>query len=554
MEIRINEAKALLGLSDALFEEGRYHEAESSYKNSLDLSEQMNTLETKWRAIYGLARIKLSSDPQKAEELLRKAVDVIEKMRSEIKIEQLKESFTDNKLSVYEALIKLLADKGKIAESFEIAERSRSRNFIDLLGNSPLTLNREIDQALYEKQKLMRQRIEETESLLSQSGESAERKTYQKRLIELNHEYQNLLLQIQAENPQLSSMISVIPLEAKQLLKHLEPDTALISFYMLEAEIFCWIIRKDNNRMESASEIMLIRIDADRKIFGRDILEYRRMIQNLEPVEELSKKLYSLLIKKTIPHLEGVKNIGIIPHGALHYLSFSTLYSGKIFLAEDFSIFYLPSASVWKYTKSRRQAKKNTNVLAIGNPDLGDPVFDLPFSEHEVDSIRWNFPNITVLTKERASEEWVVKNIGKFGIIHLASHGEFNPVNPLFSAIKLSKTGEYDGNLETSEVFGLQINADMVVLSACQTGLGKVTGGDDVIGLNRAFFYAGTHTVVSSLWRVSDVSTALLVKEFYRKYKTGNKADSLKYAILHVKNRYPHPGYWGAFTLVGDYE
>jgi CHAT domain-containing protein len=147
----------------------------------------------------------------------------------------------------------------------------------------------------------------------------------------------------------------------------------------------------------------------------------------------------------------------------------------------------------------------------------------------------------------------VVNNIEKFGIIHMASHGEFNPVNPLFSAIKLSKGEDTDGNLEAAEIFGLKINADVVVLSACQTGLGKVTGGDDVIGLNRAFFYAGTHTIVSSLWRVSDISTAVLVKQFYRQYATHSKADSLRMAILHVKQRHPHPSYWGAFTLVGDY-
>jgi len=216
-------------------------------------------------------------------------------------------------------------------------------------------------------------------------------------------------------------------------------------------------------------------------------------------------------------------------------------------------LFYLPSASVLDYTLGKRIHEKKLSVLAIGNPDLGDPVFELPFAEHEVASIQWNFPQITSLTKNRATESWVVNNIEKFGIIHMASHGEFNPVNPLFSAIKLSKGEDTDGNLEAAEIFGLKINADVVVLSACQTGLGKVTGGDDVIGLNRAFFYAGTHTIVSSLWRVSDISTAVLIKQFYRQYVSHSKADSLRMAILHVRQRHPHPSYWGAFTLVGDY-
>ena len=129
-------------------------------------------------------------------------------------------------------------------------------------------------------------------------------------------------------------------------------------------------------------------------------------------------------------------------------------------------------------------------------------------------------------------------------------------MNPLYSAIKLSgktKKENEDGDLNASEIFSLKTKADMIFLSACQTGLGKITEGDDVIGLNRAFFYAGTHTIVSSLWRVSDISTAILIKQFYRKYTKNTKADSLRKAILHVKRKFPHPGYWGAFILTGDY-
>ena len=196
----------------------------------------------------------------------------------------------------------------------------------------------------------------------------------------------------------------------------------------------------------------------------------------------------------------------------------------------------------------------------MGNPDLGDPVFDLPFAEQEVGTIKWNFPKVTVLTRDEATESWVREHISEFNIIHIASHGEFDPVNPLMSAIKLASPKDTngakpksDGNLEAGEIFGMTITADMVFLSACQTGLGKITAGDDVVGLNRSFFFAGTHTVISSLWRVSDVSTAVMIKTFYRLYRNQNKADCLRKAAMHVKTHYPHPGYWGAFTLVGDY-
>jgi CHAT domain-containing protein len=148
----------------------------------------------------------------------------------------------------------------------------------------------------------------------------------------------------------------------------------------------------------------------------------------------------------------------------------------------------------------------------------------------------------------------VREHIGEFGIVHLASHGEFDPINPLFSAIRLTPDRKANGKLQADEVFGLNITADLVVLSACQTGLGDIRGGDDVVGLNRAFIFAGTHALMSSLWRVSDVSTAILMKQFYREYARGDKAGSLRKAMLHVKNRYPHPGYWGAFVLTGDYQ
>ncbi len=548
----INEAKALLGLGEAYLAV-QNTDAEKAFRDALSLSEAMQIRETQWRAVFGLAKLNLEQDPDAAEKLLKKAVDIIEAMRAEIKIEQLKESFVDNKSSVYETLVSVLINKGKTIEAFEVAERSRARNFIDLLGNQQLSFGNAIDQKSYEKQKSLRRRMDETRMLLARSQDKAEQEIYKTNLKNLTNEYDDLMLDIQARNPELASMITVSPLNAEDLVDKLDNNVALLAYYVLPKEILCWKITHKGSGGD-AENITLYRTPLGRDSFGQAILDYRRMIQNLEPLEIQSKELSTWLLSQVLPDLDGITKLGIIPHGPLHYLSFSTLFDGEKYLIDDFSIFYLPSASVWDYTLSRRFKTKNVKVLAIGNPDLGDPLFNLPFAEHEVEAIKWNFPEITVLKGDKATEEWVDEHISEYGIIHMASHGEFDAVNPLFSAIKLSKDDNQDGNLEAAEVFGLKINADMVVLSACQTGLGKITKGDDVIGLNRAFFYAGTHTIVSSLWRVSDVATAVLIKDFYRQYLAHNKADSLRNAMLHVKSRYPHPGYWGAFTLVGDYE
>ena len=167
--------------------------------------------------------------------------------------------------------------------------------------------------------------------------------------------------------------------------------------------------------------------------------------------------------------------------------------------------------------------------------------------------MKFNFPKIEILTKEKATEAWVIKNIERFRVIHFASHGEFDPVNPLLSALKLTRSPGSDGDLAAHEVFGLRLSADLVTMSACQTGLAKIEGGDELIGLNRAFLYAGTQSILSTLWRVSDASTAVLIKHFYRGYTEQPKADSLRHSMRAVREYYPHPAYWAAFALTGDW-
>ena len=554
---RINEAKAMLGIAEAYAALDNNTEAEKYFNQANKLSSSMCIRETQWRAIFGLAKLDLlKGNQQSARKYLYDALKIIENIRTEIKIEQLKDSFIIDKNKVYETLCKLLADQKKDTEAFSVAERSRSRNFIDLLGNQDLRLNNKLDQAFFENQKVIKTAIHSYETRLAQAKDQTDRQAYQKTISKLHDDYKDLMLDIQMKNPQLASFVSIEPVQIDKLKMSLDTDVALLSYYVLPDEILIWIIKNDG--------IQLYRKSVGKEWLFQSILDYRRMIQNLEPLEDYSKSLFYHLLTPVIGQLENIKILGIIPHGFLHYLSFATLMgdisnNDEGYLIDRFAIFYLPNASILDYAISRRKNEKNLKVLAIGNPDLGDPVFDLPFAEFEVNSIKWNFSDITVLTRKKASERWIRNNIEKFGIIHLASHGEFDPINPLFSAIKLSKGNingeqiETDGNLETQEVFALNLQADMVVLSACQTGLGKITHGDDIIGLNRAFFYAGTHTLISSLWRVSDISTAILIKNFYRQYVHNNKAESLRQAIFHVKKDYPHPGYWGAFNLVGDY-
>ncbi|MHB8058537.1 MAG: CHAT domain-containing protein [Desulfuromonadaceae bacterium] len=544
---KVNLAKIYLARGDAEAELKQAAAAEGSYRSALEIADALLLREVRWRALFGLARLqKNGGDTLKAVASYQQALETVEGLRAEIKLDQLKDGFLADKMDVYSGLVGLLVDLQRNDEAFAVAERSRSRNLIDILGRQRLSLSGSVDQELYDRQNRLKEQLLEQENLSVQAANPNERARYAAALEKLRGDYQDLLIDIERKRPELLTLVKVTPTTLDDIRKLLEPGVVLLSYYQLADRLLCWKIDK------GGATLMIRNVTA--KDLAVKISSYRRMLQNLEPLEKQSRELYDLLVGESLAGSGTIRALGIIPHGSLHYLAFATLSDGRDYLVDRQRLFYLPAASVLKYTLARRAPVKNQHILAVGNPDLGDPSLDLPFAEREAGTLRWNYPDVTTLTRERATESWIREHISEFGVIHIASHGEFDPVNPLFSAIRLAKDGKADGKLQAEEIFGLDIRADLVVLSACQTGLGDIRSGDDVVGMNRAFIFAGTHSLMSSLWRVSDVSTAIMMKQFYRNYTTYGKAESLTRAMQHVKNRYPHPGYWGAFVLTGDYQ
>ncbi|MDD2271381.1 MAG: CHAT domain-containing protein [Desulfuromonadaceae bacterium] len=544
---KVNLAKIYLARGDAETELKQAVAAEGSYRSALEIADALLLREVRWRALFGLARLQRNGgDTAKAVASYQQALETVEGLRAEIKLDQLKDGFLADKMDVYSGLVSLLVDLQRSDEAFAVAERSRSRNLIDILGRQRLSLSGSVDQELYDRQNRLKEQMLEQENLSVQAVNPKERARYTEALEKLRGDYQDLLIDIERKRPELLALVKVNPTTLADIRKLLEPGVVLLSYYQLADRLLCW-------KIDSNGATLIIK-DVTAKDLGAKISSYRRMLQNLEPLEKQSRELYDLLVGQQLAGAGPIRALGIIPHGSLHYLAFATLSDGRDYLVDRQQLFYLPTASVLKYTLARRSPVKKQHILAVGNPDLGNPSLDLPFAEREAGTLRWNYPDVTTLTRERATESWIREHISEFGVIHIASHGEFDPVNPLFSAIRLAKDGKADGKLQAEEIFGLDIKADLVVLSACQTGLGDIRSGDDVVGMNRAFIFAGTHSLMSSLWRVSDVSTAIMMKQFYRNYTTYDKAESLTRAMQHVKNRYPHPGYWGAFVLTGDYQ
>jgi CHAT domain-containing protein len=266
----------------------------------------------------------------------------------------------------------------------------------------------------------------------------------------------------------------------------------------------------------------------------------------------LSGKLYDHLIR-SVENFVHTKNLIVVSHGILHYLPFNTLYNGKEYLIDRYCLSHLPSSSVIKFLKERK-VHEGKQVLVFGNPDLGDPKYDLKYAEKEALNISKIFPESKLFLKSEATET-AFKNIGGgFNYIHFACHGKFDAGSSLNSGIYLGKDSRNDGRLTVGELYSTRLDTELVTLSACETGMGAIKQGDDVVGLTRGFLYAGSNSIVASLWKVDDVATSQLMAEFYSRLGSTGKREALREAQLIVKAQYKHPYYWAAFHITGKTE
>ncbi len=248
-------------------------------------------------------------------------------------------------------------------------------------------------------------------------------------------------------------------------------------------------------------------------------------------------------------HIRGDRLI-IVPHDVLHYLPFGALRTPEgRWLIEDYTITTLPSASVLKFLPGK-EARAAAGALALGNPDVG-PALHLRYAEREAQAVGQRYQGATVLVRDQATETRAKALSGAAGLLHFATHGELNEKDPLSSALLLVPDGKEDGRLEVREIFGLDLKAKLVVLSACETGLGKLSKGDELVGLQRAFLYAGTPAVVTTLWKVDDRASYYLMQAFYDNLDESGPAVALRHAQLATLRDFPHPFAWASFVLTG---
>ncbi|MBI9044711.1 MAG: tetratricopeptide repeat protein [Anaerolineaceae bacterium] len=549
---------AYTNLAWANLEAGDYESGVKYSQQSLDLWSQLGDRRGEFHTLFNLGMAyEQKGDSQTALETYIKAINVLESIISDLSVDAYQSAFTDQFTEVYLRAIRLLEELGEPEASFELSERARARAFLDSMGDQYPPVMDPADSELLEEEGLLRKEIFAIENsmittmaLPSTQRDEAFTTSLQNDLAEKQKDYQDLLSKIALENSQLSTLITIGTITIPDVQAMLDDQTTLISFLLTDKTSLAYVIT--NNSFD------LINLNNTADSIKSAVENFRGLgLANPNGPTPLSlTTLYDDLIRPLESHI-NTPVVGLIPHQSLHYLPFSALFDGSNFLGEKFSIFYLPSASSLPFVKQKNN-RTIGNPVILGNPTPPDTSLpSLQFAAEEANQIA-NIFFSEVLLEGNAKESILNTQLAGSGILHLAAHGTYNPEAPMFSRIWLAEDETQDGRLNVYEVYGLELQTvDLVTLSACQSNLGELSSGDELVGLSRAFLY-GAPTVVASLWSVDDQATSELMIAFYTHISEGmGKAEALQVAQRDIRNsqehpEWVHPYYWAAFVLNGD--
>lgn len=514
-------------------ETGRLTEAKTGFDALLTQPSARANGDILWLLLYDRGRIsEKESDLSSAARFYAEAVDAIERQRSTLNSETSKIGFVGSKQNVYRDLIRVLMSQGQISSAFEYVERAKARALVDMLAGKRDFAVANADPERVRELLSAEDAAETNARAMDTSGTFEQKRT----LVVKTRQA------LATQAPELSSLVSVSASQTSEVQQALANDETLVEYYYSGENLYVFVVTRDAVTAVRTSALQL----------DDDVQAFRKSLQSGDSRWKTdSGRLFERLIRPVKERFRST-NLTIVAHGSLHYLPFNALHDGSRFLVETYSIRLLPAATVLKFLQSPVGQKPGT-LLAFGNPDLKDSRYDLAFAQAEAQNIVRIFPTSRALMRGQATKTAFQRYATDFRMLHVASHGEFDPAKPLTSSLLLAPDMGSDGRLSVSDLYSMRIDADLVTLSACETGLGRIANGDDVVGLTRGFLYAGTRSVVASLWQVDDRATGELMTAFYKSLAKGTgKREALRAAQVGFLKTEPNPFFWAAFQLTGS--
>jgi len=498
------------------------------------------------------------NDDVAAEALFERAIVVIEDLRAPLPSEEFRAAFSANKLVPYGELVRLYLGRDTPAATvaaLRAVERARARALLDLVGGALDVRAASDDPRDAELLRQIEELREDLNWLYSQINrppdDSGSRgavglasfheatRGREQRIGELTR---------RVSQRSSSERITLIePIEVDRLCRALGDDTALVEYVALDGELFAFVV--------TGSGVQVVRQLAREDEVDAAIASFRFQIGSLLHGSARLHGHMDQLVGRTLHHLQhlydlvlrpldsliGDRRLIVVPQRALHYLPFHALHDGTAYVIERREVSYAPSAAILERTL-RTPARSIERALLLGVSDERAPRV-----RDEVIALGALFPDGTTLLDGAATRDALRERVGKADLLHLACHGQFRPDNPLFSALRLA-----DGWLTVRDVYELDLQAELVTLSACETGMSHVAPGDELLGIARGFLSPGTPSLVVSLWTVDDAATLALMTTFYEQLRAGHRpAAALRAAQVLLLRTQPHPYYWSAFSLIG---
>jgi CHAT domain-containing protein len=495
------------------------------------------------------------------------SIEELEQLRGRLMVE-FRADFLEDKQVVYEDIVSLYLDMDQPRQGLEYAERAKSRALLDLLsyrldlgiqakGEADRPLVEELTRMRTERDRLYR-RWESNQDPRGRGGTSSngDQQKVQRDVLALEKQITGLWHKLLIRNADYAREAALWHVRTEPIQPYLTPETLLVEYFIARDALIVFLVTAeqvearrlcvDLSKAQHLIQLLWLNLKA---VPRSDPHRVSSLAQN---VRGLLHQLYELLIAPLDDVLISFQQLIIVPHGPLHYLPFHALHDGRSFLLEGYEISYLPGASILRYCHETQPTA--SGMLTFGHSYDGR----LPHTVDEARSIAALFDGEAFL-EDKATPARLREAASDSRVIHLATHGDFRPDDPLFSGLALA-----GGWLTTFDIFNLRLNASLVTLSACQTGRSVVGGGDELLGLMRAFIYAGAASLVLSLWAVEDQSTAQLMETFYRGLAEGQtKGAALRRAQLRfirgkgpgddtMAKAYAHPYFWAPFFLVGD--
>jgi len=563
-QLPIWDARSNLVAARAALALGQFKLAEHKATDALAMGNQHNLPDITYQAyhICGLLNIQRGK-PQEGLQAFELAIQDVEQLCGQLMIE-FRADFVADKEQVYEDAVMLCLDLDYPVEGLNFAERAKSRALLDLLAHRldlSITARSQSDQQLVDElvqlqtqrnQLLRRQESSDRFEWRGQVDASQDDLAFANTdVLGLEKQITNLWHKLLIHNADYAREAALYQVRTEPIQPYLDSQTILLEYFVAHGKLIAFLVTKetvqaiqlpsDTAQIQNLLQVFWLNLNT---VPSSNLERFPDLIKN---VKGILKKLHGLLIAPLDDRLIAYPKVILVPHGQLHYLPFQALYNGEKYLLEQYELSYLPGASMLRYCQDAKKAPKG--MLAIGHSYGGR----LPFAVQEAQTIAQHWYGCALL-EEQASISELHKTAAQYQVIHLATHGDFRPDNPLFSGLALA-----DGWLTTLDIFNLHLNASLVTLSACQTGRSVVGGGDELQGLMRAFMAAGAASLVSSLWAVEDQSTADLMRTFYDELAIGTtKGAALRNAQMALlagestPEKFRHPYFWAPFMLVGD--